>query len=156
MHRIGGLEKDRLTGVISSNPDNHQLMVNIRRAKIDKIADYIPEQKVTGDKDADTLIVGWGGTYGHLLETSLRLMANGKKVAYTHFRHICPLPRNTHELLKRYKKVIVAEQNDGQFAAYLNGKFQDLDNIHKYNRIEGQPFKVSTLIEEFTKIMEEK
>ncbi|WP_019540281.1 2-oxoacid:acceptor oxidoreductase subunit alpha [Proteiniphilum acetatigenes] len=156
MHRIGGLEKDRLTGVISSNPDNHQLMVNIRKAKIEKIADFIPEQKVTGDKDADTLIVGWGGTYGHLLETSLRLMANGKKVAYTHFRHICPLPRNTHELLKKYKKVIVAEQNDGQFAAYLSGKFQDLDNIHKYNRVEGQPFKVSTLIEEFTKIMEEK
>ncbi|SFL14157.1 2-oxoglutarate ferredoxin oxidoreductase subunit alpha [Porphyromonadaceae bacterium KH3CP3RA] len=156
MHRIGGLEKDRLTGVISSNPDNHQLMVNIRKAKIEKIADFIPEQKVTGDKDADTLIVGWGGTYGHLLETSSRLMANGKKVAYTHFRHICPLPRNTHELLKKYKKVIVAEQNDGQFAAYLSGKFQDLDNIHKYNRVEGQPFKVSTLIEEFTKIMEEK
>lgn len=156
MHRIGGLEKDRLTGVISSNPDNHQLMVNIRKAKIEKIADFIPEQKITGDKDADTLIVGWGGTYGHLLETSLRLMANGKKVAYTHFRHICPLPRNTHELLKKYKKVIVAEQNDGQFAAYLSGKFQDLDNIHKYNRVEGQPFKVSTLIEEFTKIMEEK
>jgi len=156
MHRIGGLEKDRLTGVISSNPDNHQLMVNIRKAKIEKIADFIPEQKVTGDKDADTLIVGWGGTYGHLLEASLRLMANGKKVAYTHFRHIYPLPRNTHELLKKYKKVIVAEQNDGQFAAYLNGRFQDLDNIHKYNRVEGQPFKVSTLIEEFTKIMEEK
>ncbi len=97
-----------------------------------------------------------GGTYGHLLEASLRLMANGKKVAYTHFRHIYPLPRNTHELLKRYKKVIVAEQNEGQFANYLNGRFQDLDNIHKYNRVEGQPFKVSTLIEEFTKIMEEK
>ncbi|MEA5128382.1 MAG: 2-oxoacid:acceptor oxidoreductase subunit alpha [Proteiniphilum sp.] len=155
-HRIGGLEKDRLTGVISSNPDNHQLMVNVRSAKIEKIADFIPEQQVTGDKHADTLIVGWGGTYGHLLEASLRLNANGKKVAYTHFRHIYPLPRNTHQLLKKYKKVIVAEQNNGQFAAYLNGRFQDLDNIHKYNRIEGQPFKVSTLIEEFTKIMEEK
>lgn len=156
MHRIGGLEKDRLTGVISSNPDNHQLMVNTRKAKIEKIADFIPEQEVTGDKDADTLIVGWGGTYGHLLETSLRLMANGKKVAYAHFRHISPLPRNTHELLKKYKKVIVAEQNEGQFAAYLSGRFQDLDNIHKYNRVEGQPFKVSTLMEEFTKIIEGK
>lgn len=155
-HRIGGLEKDRLTGIISSNPDNHQLMVNVRSAKIEKIADFIPEQQVTGDRHADTLIVGWGGTYGHLLEASLRLNANGKKVAYTHFRHIYPLPRNTHQLLKKYKKVIVAEQNNGQFAAYLSGRFQDLDNIHKYNRIEGQPFKVSTLIEEFTKIMEEK
>ncbi|MDR2816526.1 MAG: 2-oxoacid:acceptor oxidoreductase subunit alpha [Proteiniphilum sp.] len=156
MHRIGGLEKDRLTGVISSNPDNHQMMVDIRKAKIEKIAGYIPEQEVTGDKNADTLIVGWGGTYGHLLEASLRLSASEKKVAYTHFRHISPLPRNTYDLLKKYKKVIVAEQNDGQFAAYLGGKFQDLDNIHKYNRVEGQPFKVSALIEEFTKIMEEK
>ncbi|MFA7493782.1 MAG: 2-oxoacid:acceptor oxidoreductase subunit alpha [Proteiniphilum sp.] len=156
MHRIGGLEKDHLTGVISSNPDNHQLMVNIRKAKVEKIADFIPEQEVTGDKDADTLIVGWGGTYGHLLEASLRLNANGKKVAYAHFRYISPLPRNTHKLLKKYKKVIVAEQNDGQFANYLSGKFQDLDNIYKYNRVEGQPFKVSTLMKEFTKIMEEK
>lgn len=155
MHRIGGLEKDRLTGVISSNPDNHQLMVDTRKAKVEKIADFIPEQEVTGDKDADTLIVGWGGTYGHLLEASLRLNANGKKVAYAHFRYISPLPRNTHQLLKKYKKVIVAEQNDGQFANYLSGKFQDLDNIHKYNRVEGQPFKVNTLMEEFTKIMEE-
>lgn len=156
MHRIGGLEKDRNTGVISTDPDNHQWMVDTRKEKIEKIADHIPEQEVTGDKRAHTLIVGWGGTYGHLYETTLRLNANGKKVAYTHFRYINPLPSNTHELLKKYKKVIVAEQNDGQFASYLSAKFQDLDNIHRYNKIEGQPFKVSTLIEEFTKIMEEK
>jgi 2-oxoglutarate ferredoxin oxidoreductase subunit alpha len=155
-HRIGGLEKDHLTGIISTNPDNHQLMVNIRREKIEKIAGYIPEQTVTGDENADTLIVGWGGTYGHLLETSLRLLANGKRVAYAHFRHISPLPRNTYGLLKKYRKVIVAEQNDGQFAAYLSGRFGDLDNIYRYNRVEGQPFKVSILAEEFTKIMEEK
>lgn len=155
-HRVGGLEKDRLTGVISSNPDNHQLMVNIRREKIEKIADFIPEQEVIGDKDAGMLIVGWGGTYGHLLEATLRLAARGKKVAYTHFKHISPLPRNTHALLKKYKKVLVVEQNDGQFASYLSGKFQDLNTIHKYNRVEGQPFKVNTLMEEFTKIMEEK
>lgn len=156
MHRIGGLEKDRLTGVISSNPDNHQLMVDTRRAKIEKIADFIPAQKVTGDTGADTLIVGWGGTYGHLLETSLRLLANGKKVAYTHFRHIFPLPLNTHGLLKKYKKVIVAEQNSGQFAAYLSGQFQDLNNIRQYNRVDGQPFKVSVLMEEFTEIIDGK
>jgi 2-oxoglutarate ferredoxin oxidoreductase subunit alpha len=155
-HRIGGLEKDRLTGIISTNPDNHQLMVNTRKEKIEKIADYIPEQTVTGDENADTLIVGWGGTHGHLLETVQRLLANGVKAAYAHFRYISPLPRNTRELLKKYKKVIVAEQNDGQFAAYLSGKFPDLNTIHKYTRVEGQPFKVSMLVEEFTKIMEEK
>lgn len=156
MHRIGGLEKDQFTGVISTNPDNHQIMVNIRRNKIEKIADFIPDQKVMGDENADTLIVGWGGTYGHLLEASLRIRDNGKKIAFTQFKHISPLPRNTYDLLKKYKKVIVAEQNNGQFATYLSGKFQDLKNIHRFNRVEGQPFKVSELVKEFTKIMEEK
>lgn len=156
MHRIGGLEKDKLTGVISSNPENHQFMVNTRRKKIEKIADFIPEQKVVGDKDADTLIVGWGGTYGHLLEAMLRIQATGRKVAFAHFKYISPLPKNTHDLLKKYKEVIVAEQNDGQFAAYLNGKFEDLGNIHRFNKVEGQPFKVSKLVEEFTKMMEAK
>ncbi len=80
----------------------------------------------------------------------------GKKIAFTQFKHISPLPRNTYDLLKKYKKVIVAEQNNGQFAAYLSGKFQDLKNIHRFNRVEGQPFKVSELVKEFTKIMEEK
>jgi len=155
MHRVGGLEKDRFTGVISSNPENHQFMIDIRQNKIERIADFIPEQEVMGDKDAETLIVGWGGTYGHLLETTLHLQDSGKKVAFTQFRHISPLPKNTHDLLKGYKKVIVAEQNSGQFAAYLSSKFQDLSNIHKFNRIEGQPFKVSELVKEFTKIMEE-
>src|SRR5690554_6444641 len=155
MHRIGGLEKDRFTGVISSNPENHQYMIDIRKQKIENIADFIPEQKMLGDKNADTLIVGWGGTYGHLLEATLHLQDSGKKVAFTQFRHISPLPKNTHDLLKGYKKVIVAEQNSGQFAAYLSSKFQDLSNIHKFNRIEGQPFKVSELVKEFTKIMEE-
>ncbi|MBF6598765.1 MAG: 2-oxoacid:acceptor oxidoreductase subunit alpha [Fermentimonas sp.] len=155
MHRIGGLEKDRFTGVISSNPENHQYMVDIRKQKIENIADFIPEQKVLGDEDADTLIVGWGGTYGHLLETMLHLHDNGKKVALAQFRHISPLPRNTHNLLKSYNRIIVAEQNSGQFAAYLSGKFQDLTNIISFNRVEGQPFKVSELVEEFSKIMEE-
>ncbi|OFX72026.1 MAG: MFS transporter, partial [Bacteroidetes bacterium GWC1_47_7] len=150
MHRIGGLEKDKLTGVISSNPENHQYMVDTRRKKIEKIADFIPEQKVVGDKDADTLIVGWGGTYGHLLEAMLRIQTTGRKVAFAHFRHISPLPKNTHDLLKKYKRVIVAEQNDGQFAAYLTGRFEDLGNIRRFNRVEGQPFKVSELVEEFT------
>lgn len=156
MHRIGGLEKDKLTGVISSNPENHQYMVDTRRKKIEKIADFIPEQKVVGDKDADTLIVGWGGTYGHLLEAMLRIQTTGRKMAFAHFRHISPLPKNTHDLLKKYKRVIVAEQNDGQLAAYLTGRFEDLGNIRRFNRVEGQPFKVSELVEEFTKMMEAK
>lgn len=155
MHRIGGLEKDYFTGVISSNPDNHQLMVKTRQAKIDKIADVIPEQEVLGDQDADTLVVGWGGTYGHLLEAVNRIRHNGKKVALAHFKFISPLPKNTIELLGKYKKIVVVEQNNGQFADLLKSK-TDCANIFKFNRIKGQPFKVSRLVEEFTKIIEEK
>ena len=153
MHRIGGLEKDYHTGVISSDPTNHQLMVDTRKAKIEKIADFIPEQKVIGDSRADTLIVGWGGTYGHLLETMMRLQDNGKKVALAHFRFIHPLPKNSYEILKRYKTIIVAEQNTGHFASYLRGKFDDI-KITKFNRVEGQPFSVSELVRAFTKIIE--
>ena len=156
MHRIGGLEKDLHTGVISSNPENHQLMVDIRQKKIDNIARFVPEQEVLGDPNADTLIVGWGGTQGHLMEAMLRLLESGRKVAYAHFRYISPLPSNSHDLLRRYKKIIVAEQNNGQFAHYLSGKFPDLSNICKYNKVEGQPFKVKELVEVFTQMMEGK
>ncbi len=155
MHQIGGLEKDYSTGVISSNPNNHQLMVNTRKAKIEKIADFIPEQQVIGNHDADTLIVGWGGTYGHLLEVMMRIQDRNKKVALSHFRFINPLPRNTHDILKKYKTIIVAEQNTGHFASYLLGKFNDI-KIHQFNRVEGQPFSVSELVDEFIKIMEGK
>lgn len=155
MHRIGGLEKDYKTGIISSNPANHQLMVNTRKEKIEKIADFIPEQEVHGDADADTLIVGWGGTYGHLLEAMIRIREQGKKVALAHFKFISPLPKNTGDILKSYKKVIVAEQNNGQFASYLQGKIDECPKIYRFNRIKGQPFLVERLVEEFIKIMEE-
>ena len=152
MHRIGGLEKDYFTGVISSNPENHQLMVNTRKAKIKKIADFIPEQAVIGNKDADTLIVGWGGTYGHLLEVMMRIQDKDRKVALAHFRFINPLPRNTYDILKKYKTIIVAEQNTGHFASYLLSQFDDI-KVHRFNRVEGQPFSVSELVDEFIKIM---
>ena len=122
---------------------------------MERIARHIPEQEVLGDKDADTLIVGWGGTYGHLLEAMLRIRDNGNKVALAHFKYINPLPRNTREIVKKYKKVIVAEQSNGQFAAYLSGKFQEINNLRRFNKVEGQPFKVSELVKEFTKITEE-
>ena len=153
-HRLGGLEKDAETGVISSNPENHQLMVETRQAKIDKIADYIPELEVIGDEDADTIIVGWGGTFGHLLEAYKGIKEKGHKIAFTQFKFIAPLPKNTENVLKKYSRIIVAEQNLGQFANYLNSQIKGL-NIHKYNRITGQPFLVWRLIEEFLNIIEE-
>lgn len=152
-HRLGGLEKDYDTSAISTDPMNHQRMVKARQAKIDKIADYIPELEVVGDEDADLLIVGWGGTYGHLYEAMETMQEQGKKVALAHFKFINPLPKNTAEVLKKYKKVVVAEQNNGQFANYLRSKIDDF-NPYKFDRIKGQPFIVSRLVEEFTKILE--
>lgn len=154
-HRIGGLEKDFDTSVISTGSTNHQKMTETRQAKIDYIANFIPEQKVEGDKDADLLIVGWGGTYGHLHSTMEIMRGQGKKVALAHFQYINPLPKNTAELLKKYKKIIVAEQNMGQFATLLRAKVPGLD-ISQFNRVKGQPFNVLRLVEEFTKTMEEK
>ena len=155
-HRIGGLEKDYDTSSISTDPKNHQKMVETRQAKIDKIADFIPEVEVKGDKDdADLLIVGWGGTSGHLHEVMDTMRRNGQKVALAHFRFINPLPKNAAEVLKRYPKVVVAEQNKGQFANYLRSKIDDF-TPYRFNRVKGQPFIVSRLVEEFTHIIEEK
>lgn len=153
MHRLGGLEKDYDTSAISTDPINHQKMVRTRQEKIDKISDYIPEVKVIGDEDADLLIVGWGGTYGHLYEAMDIMREQGKKVALAHFKFINPLPKNTKEVLAKYKKVVVAEQNNGQFANYLRGKDPGFQP-YQFNRVKGQPFIVSRLVEEFTKILE--
>ena len=153
-HRIGGLEKSAATGAISNDPANHHSMVETRARKVQKIALDIPEQQVEGCEDADLLIVGFGGTYGHLCEAMQQMIAEGKKVALAHFQYINPLPRNTEEILRRYKKIVVAEQNMGQFAGYLQTKISDI-KLHRYNEVKGQPFTVATLVEEFTKIMEE-
>lgn len=155
-HRIGGLEKNYTTSVISTEPDNHQLMVETRQAKIDKIADFIPEQEVLGEVDADTLVIGWGGTYGHLYEAVQKINSckNGKKVAFAHFKYINPLPKNTEEILRKYKKAIVIEQNLGQFAGYLRSKIPGF-NPMQFNRVKGQPFIVNRLVEEITKVMED-
>ena len=149
-HRIGGLEKDYNTGAISTDSANHQKMVNMRQAKIDKIADFIPQLELIGGEDADLLVVGWGGTYGHLREAVEKMNDTGQKVALAHFRFISPLPKNTSAILKKFKKIVVAEQNNGQFAGYLQEKIEGLQ-ISRYNKVEGQPFAVSDLIEAFTK-----
>ncbi|MDL2323047.1 2-oxoacid:acceptor oxidoreductase subunit alpha [Bacteroidales bacterium OttesenSCG-928-A17] len=152
-HRIGGLEKDYNTSVISTDPANHEKMVATRQAKIDKIANVLPEQEVLGDKDADLLVVGWGGTYGHLSEAVRDIRKAGKKVAFTHFKYINPLPKNTEEIMRKYKKVLVIEQNLGQFANHLRSKVKGF-NPYQFNRVKGQPFIVSRLVEEIIKVME--
>ncbi len=152
-HRIGGLEKDAVTGAISTDPVNHEKMVALRREKVERIANDIPLLQVTGDNDADTLLVGWGGTYGHLLTAAGELNAEGHKVAFAQFRYIRPLPANTGEVLRQFKRVIVAELNCGQFADYLQARFPDVE-IHRINKVQGQPFLVSEVKEAVTKIME--
>ena len=152
-HRIGGLEKSAATGAISNDPANHHSMVETRARKVENIADSIPLQQVEGDKDADLLIVGFGGTYGHLCNAMQQMNHEGKKVALAHFQYISPLPKNTGEILRHYKKIVVAEQNMGQFAGYLRTKFEGIE-LYQYNEVKGQPFTVASLVESFTKIME--
>lgn len=154
-HRLGGLEKDFVTGAISTDPANHEKMVYVRKAKIEKIANDIPELEVLCDTDADTLLVGWGGTYGHLYTAAQELCMEGRKVAFAHFRYINPLPRNTREVLSRYKKVICAELNTGQFADYLQSKFAGLE-VKRINKVQGQPFLVQEVVDGVKKFMDEK
>lgn len=149
-HILGGLEKDNKTGAISTNPENHNLMTKLRQEKINKI--QVPDVVVEGDeKDAELLIVGFGGTYGHLHAAMDEMRAAGKKVALAHFKFINPLPKNTSEVLKKYKKVVVAEQNMGQFAGWLRMK---VDNFvpYQFNEVKGQPFVVADLVASFTEI----
>ncbi|MBR4722034.1 MAG: 2-oxoacid:acceptor oxidoreductase subunit alpha, partial [Muribaculaceae bacterium] len=144
-HRVGGLEKDYNTGAISNSPENHERMVYTRREKIARIADTIPALEVACEADADTLLVGWGGTYGHLLTAARQLCDEGKKVAFAHFRYINPLPANTGEILSRYRRVIVAELNTGQFADYLQARFPEV-KISRINKVQGQPFLVIEIV----------
>ena len=153
-HRVGGLEKDCNTGAISTDPVNHEKMVNTRREKIARIARDIPEVEVLCDKDADTLLIGWGGTYGHLYAAANELCAKGTPTAFAHFRYINPLPANTLDVLRRYKRVIVAELNTGMFADWLQCRVPDVF-IHRINKVQGQPFLVGELVEAVEKIVAE-
>jgi len=154
-HRLGGLEKDAVTSAISTDPVNHEKMVYTRKEKIERIADNIPALEVSHNVDADTLLVGWGGTFGHLYTAAEELNKEGKPVAFAHFRYINPLPANTAEVLAKYKRVIVAELNTGQFADYLQSKFPEV-KFERINKVQGQPFLVKEVIDGVTKIMEGK
>ena len=150
-HILGGLEKDNATGAISTNPENHDLMTRLRQQKIDNI--QVPDLEVDGDvADADLLIVGFGSTYGHLHSAMDELKAKGYKVAQAQFKYLNPLPKNTAEVLKKYKKVVVAEQNMGQLAAYLRMKVDGFVP-YQFNQVKGQPFVVEELVNAFTEII---
>lgn len=144
-YRNCGLERDAVKASISTDPANHALMVETRAQKVAQVANQIPELAVEGDKDADLLVVGWGSTHGHLLSAVQQLQAEGKKCALAHFNYICPLPKNTAEVIRRYKKVVVCELNSGQFAQYLRSQVPG--EYLQYNKVEGQPFNIGGIVE---------
>lgn len=146
MHRLGGLEKDAKTSVISTDGPNHERMVKARREKIARIADEVPALEPMLAPDADTILLGWGGTYGHLLAAATQLNAQGHKVAFWQFRYINPMPANTFEVLSRYKNIIVAELNTGMFADYLQMHLP-MKEIKRINKVEGQPFLVREVVD---------
>lgn len=139
-HRVGGLEKTH-EGVLSTDPANHEMMVRERAEKVARIASDIPELVVRGEASGELIVVGWGGTYGHLASAVHDLQEEGVVVSYTHFDYINPLPSNTEAVLSRFRKILVCELNCGQFADYLRARFPEM-NFIKFNKVQGQPFLV--------------
>lgn len=152
-HRIGGLEKNA-TGSVSHDPDNHQVNSHIRENKVQRVVDLVPELEVYGDEESDVLLVGWGGTYGHMISAARELREEGKSVSLAHFNYIKPLPKNTAEVLGRYKKIIVGELNLGQFAGYLRNMLPQF-TYHQVNKLKGLPFTVNEIKQAVYKLMEE-
>ena len=151
-HRIGGIEKSYDTGNISYDAANHQKMTDVRKNKIDNIANDIPEQKVArGDDTGEIAVVGWGSTFGPITRAVQKIRADGHKVSHIHLRHIWPLPINLGSLLNNFKKIIVAEMNTGQLITILRSKY--LVDAQGLNKISGQPFKVSEVEEAIRKSM---
>ncbi|HLP34361.1 MAG TPA: 2-oxoacid:acceptor oxidoreductase subunit alpha [Bacteroidia bacterium] len=138
-HRIGGLEKQNITGNISYDPENHEFMVKLRAERVERVADFIPEQKIdNGPEQGDVLILGWGGTYGSLKTATRDLLAEGLNVAHAHLRYMNPMPKNIEKVLRSYKKVLVPELNNGQLVRIIRDKF--LIDAQPLNKIQGQPF----------------
>ena len=143
-HRVGGLEKNH-DGVLSSDPQNHAMMVKERDMKIQKVADYIPELQVNGNDSGKLLVVGWGGTYGHVLSAVQEAREAGMDVSFANFDYIMPLPRNTEEVFSRFEKILVCELNSGQFVNYLRGRLPQF-SYSQYNKVQGQPFLVQEIV----------
>lgn len=151
-HRISGLEKANGSGNLSLDPKNHQLMVELREEKVQRVANFIPEQEIVGDPNADLLVVSWGGTYGVVLSVVEKMLEEGKSVAHAHFRHIMPLPKNTAKVLSGHKKIVVCENNNGQFVNYLREKMPDF-KYEQYNKIQGLPFLTAELENKFNDLL---
>ncbi|RYY93932.1 MAG: 2-oxoglutarate ferredoxin oxidoreductase subunit alpha, partial [Chitinophagaceae bacterium] len=151
-HRIGGLEKENVSGNVSYDPDNHQLMVKLRQEKVDKIAQYIPEQELDNGPDSGKLLVlGWGSTYGVIKTVVASLVEEGYAVAHAHLRYIRPFPRNLGALLAKYETVLIPEINNGQLIKLIRDEF--LIDAKGYNKVKGEPIMKAELLEEIRKYL---
>ena len=153
-HRIGGLEKDHLKGCISYDPENHQEMVLTRAAKVAAVEEDLPRQEVIGEQEGDLLVIGWGGTRGHLQSAVEALQEQGKRISLCHFNYINPLPKGVREILRGFRRIVVCELNEGQMAGYLRQHFQEF-RFEQYNKCEGLPFTTVELTSEFNRLLEE-
>ena len=151
-HRVGGLEKDKLTGNVSYNPDNHEYMTKIRAEKVLRVQNNIPDLKTDFNNEGDLLVVGWGGTYGSLHSATKQLNKEGYKVGHAHFNYINPFPKNTAELFSKFKKIIVCELNNGQLKFILNATFTQFE-FAQYNKIQGLPFGANELTHKFKTLL---
>ncbi len=151
-HRIGGLEKDSLTGMVSYDGMNHEKMVKTRAQKVANVVEDVPALEVEGPSRGDLLLVSWGGTFGSVRAASEVLRAEGTKVAHAHLRWLNPLPKNTADVLRAYDKVMVPEVNAGQLAFYLRGKFPGVDPV-QFNRINGKAIKISELVAKVNELL---
>lgn len=154
-HRLGGLEKDALKGSVSHDPINHEIMVKTREEKVQRVANYLPKQELVGDAEGDLLVIGWGGTYGHLVTAVNNMRAEGKKVSLCHIHYINPLPNNLADIFKRFNKLVVCELNMGQLANYLRMNHQEFQYI-QMNKVQGLPFTIVELTAKFNQILEGK
>ncbi len=151
-HRIGGLEKENISGSVSTDPLNHQLMVKLRAEKVEKVADFIPEQTVNGCQEGDLLLVSWGSTVGSLTTVVEQLGSDGLKIGHAHFNYIMPLPKNVTNIFKKFKKILVCELNMGQFVNYLRMSHPQFQYL-QYNKVQGLPFTIAELKEEIKKLL---
>jgi len=151
-HRVGGLEKQNITGNVSYDPENHQLMVKIRQQKIDNIADYIPEQEIdNGPEKGEVLVIGWGSTYGAIKSAVAELISEGHAVSHVHLRYVRPFPKNLGDIIKNFEKVIIPELNNGQLVKMIRDKY--LVDAKGFNKIMGIPFTKTELIQEIKKVL---
>ncbi len=152
-HRVGGLEKADVTGEVSHDPINHQIMVEQREAKVQKVVEFIPDQEVTGAREGDLLVVGWGGTYGALVSAVTDLYEEGKSIGLAQFNYIYPLPGNTADVFSRFRKILVCELNLGQFATYLRSRHPAFEYL-QYNKVQGLPLFISELKLKFNEVLD--